>query len=127
MGSSKTGVPWGRAASEHRPGLFIKRYLQEHGEGCAADVFYALKEQLRTINQERVEIGDKPIRGCTYNSFAKYFHWFKLLGLVEPTERREAAVYSFLQERQFYRLSTRGEAEEAAWNNPLRTVHPEFG
>jgi len=28
-----------------------------------------------------------------YSSFAKYFHWFKLPGLVEPIDRREPAIY----------------------------------
>jgi hypothetical protein len=122
-----SSVPWGRAASEYRPGIFTKRYLQEHGEACAADVFYSLKQELKRINKERVEIGDKPIRGCTYNSFAKYWFWFKKLGLVEPTDKKEPAIYEFLKERAFYRLTDKGEAEEQAWYDPVRTAHPEFG
>lgn len=121
-----TGL-WGRAASEHRPGLFTKAYLLEHGEGCAADVFYALKGNLERINKERIEIGDKPIRGCVYNSFAKYFFWFIMMGLVEPTDRHEPSIYSFLEERHFYRLTSKGEAEVRAWEDPVRTAHPEFG
>ena len=117
---------WGRGASEYRPGVFAKEYLFQHGEACCADVFYSLKEQLRRINQERLEIGDKPIRGCTYNSFAKYWHWFKLLGLIEPTDKTEPAVYEFLKHRQFYRLTARGEMEEVAWRDPVRAAHPEF-
>jgi len=119
-------VAWGRGGSEHRPGLFTKRYLEEHGEASAADVFSALREELRRLNKQRVEIGEKPIRGCTYDSFAKYWHWFKLLALVEPTERQEPATYDFLEQRQFYRLTAKGEAEEAAWLDPVRTAHPEF-
>jgi len=121
-----TGL-WGRAASEHRPGLFSKQYLMEHGEVCAADVFYALRENLERINKERVEVGEKPIRACTYNSFAKYWHWFKLLGLIEPVDRREPAIYGFLEERQFYRLTNKGKVEEAGWQDPVRRAHPEFG
>jgi len=117
-------LPWGRGASQHRPGVFAKRYLEEHGEACCADVFYALKEDLERINKERVEIGDKPIRGGTYNSFAKYFHWFKLLGLVEPTDKREAAQYDFLEERRFYQLTAKGLSEVQAWADPVRTLHP---
>ena len=74
----------------------------------------------------RVEIGDMPIRGCTYNSFAKYWHWFKLLGLIEPVARREPATYSFLKQRQFYRLTDKGKAEISSWEDPVRVVHPEF-
>ena len=119
-------VPWGRGASEHRPGLFTKQYFEKHGEACAADVFYALRENLEGINRMRIETGDKPIRGCTYNSFAKYWHWFKLLGLIEPVDRREPAIYGFLEERQFYRLTNRGKVEEEAWRDPISARHPEL-
>ena len=119
-------LPWGRGASEHRPGLFTKHYLLEHGEACAADVFYALRENLEGINKLRIETGEKPIRGCTYNSFAKYWHWFKLLGLIEPVDRREPPIYDFLEERAFYRLSDKGEAEVPAWEDPIMVAHPEF-
>ncbi len=104
---------WGRGASEYRPGVFAKSYLQEHGESCCAGVFHALKEDLERINKERVEIGDKPIRGGSYNSFAKYWHWFKLLNLVEPVDREEASIYPFLEKRVFYRLTAKGQGEEA--------------
>ena len=124
---NRISIPWGRGASEHRPGLFTKQYLLEHGEACAADVFYALRENLESINKLRIETGEKPIRGCTYNSFAKYWHWFKLLRLIEPVDRTEPAIYDFLEERVFYRLTTKGEAEVRGWGDPVRTVHPEFG
>ena len=120
-------VPWGRGASEYRPGIFSKNYFEKHGEACCADVFYALKEDLERINRERVEIGEMPIRGSTYNSFAKYWHWFKLLGLIEPVDRREASIYPFLEERLFYRLTDKGKAEAEAWRDPVRAMHPEFG
>ena len=120
-------IPWGRGASEYRPGLFTKKYFEKHGEACAADVFYALREDLERINKERVEIGDTPIRGCTYSSYSKYWHWFKLLELVEPTDRRERAIYDFLEERVFYRLTAKGRVEVSAWEDPVRAAHPEFG
>ena len=118
---------WGRGASLYRPGLFTKKYFVKHGEACAADVFYALRENLEGINRERIETGEKPIRGCTYNSFAKYWHWFKLLRLIEPVDREEPAIYDFLEKRQFYRLTDTGRIEEAAWQDPVRRAHPEFG
>ena len=120
-----TGL-WGRAASEHRPGLFTKQYLMEHEEACAADIFYALRENLERINKERIETGEKPIRGCTYNSYAKYFFWFVMMGLVEPTDRHEPAIYDFLEERDFYRLTDKGKAEVRAWEDPIVVAHPEF-
>jgi hypothetical protein len=124
--SPRIAVGWGRGASEYRPGLFTKQYFEKHGEGCCADAFYALKEDLEHINRQRVEIGDRPIRGCTYNSYAKYWHWFKLLGLIEPVDRREPAIYDFLEQKQFYRLTDKGKAEEEAWQDPVRAAHPEF-
>ncbi len=120
-------IPWGRGASEYRPGLFTKQYFEKNEEACCADIFYALKEDLRRINRERVEIHEGPIRGGTYNSFAKYWHWFKLLGLIEPVNRAEPAIYGFLEQRQFYRLTNKGRVEEEAWRDPVRTRHPEFG
>jgi len=124
--SNRISVPWGRGASEHRPGLFTKHYLIEHEEACAADVFYALRENLERINKLRIEIKEKPIRGCTYNSFAKYWHWFKLLEMIEPVDRREPPIYDFLEERLFYRLTDKGRAEVRGWEDPIMVAHPEF-
>lgn len=120
-------IPWGRGASEYRPGLFTKQYFVEHGEACAADIYYALSQQIERLNKERIEIGEKPFRRPNYSSFAKYFHWFKLLGLVEPVDRREPAIYDFLEKRVFYRPTDKGRVEVRAWADPVRTRHPEFG
>ena len=119
-------IPWGRGASEHRPGLFTKGYLMQHSESSCADIFRALRENLEGINTMRIEIGEKPIRGCTYNSFAKYWHWFKLLGLIEPVGREETSIYDFLEERVFYHLTNKGKAEVRAWEDPIAVSHPEF-
>ena len=119
-------IPWGRGASEYRPGLFTKKYLLEHDEACCADIYYALSEEIERMNKERIEIGEKPFRRPNYSSFARYFHWFKLLGLVESTDRREPAIYGFLRERTFYRLTDKGIAEEETWTDPVRATHPEF-
>ena len=120
-------IPWGRGASEYRPGLFTKKYFEKHGEACAADIYYALSREIERLNKERIEIREKPFRRPNYSSFAKYFHWFKLLGLVEPTDRREPAIYDFLEQRVFYRLTDKGKAEVEAWQDPVRAAHPEFG
>ena len=124
---NRISVSWGRGASEYRPGLFTKQYFVEHGEACAADIYYALSQEIERLNKERIEIGEKPLRRPNYSSFTRYFHWFKLLGLVEPIGREEPAIYDFLRRRQFYRLTAEGEAEEDAWNDPVRTIHPELG
>ncbi|GAG61217.1 unnamed protein product [marine sediment metagenome] len=117
---------WGRGASEYRPGLFTKRYFVEHGEACCADVYYALSEEIERLNAARAEIGEAPFRRPNYSSFAKYFHWFKLLGLVERVDRREPAIYDFLEQREFYRLTDKGKVEVRGWEDPVTVAHPEF-
>ena len=120
-------IPWGRGASLYRPGKFCKAYFIEHEEACAADIYYSLAQHIEELNVARAEIGEAPFRRPNYSSFAKYFHWFKLLGLVESTDRAEPAIYDFLEERVFYRLTDKGKAEVIAWEDPVRAAHPEFG
>ena len=119
-------VPWGRAASAHRPGLFTKQYFVEHGEACAADIYRAMSEEIERLNKERIEIGEKPFRRPNYSSFSRYFHWFLILGLIERTDKRERAIYGFLQKRVFYRLTDKGKIEMSAWADPIMATHPEF-
>ncbi|MBA7700608.1 hypothetical protein ES703_109325 [subsurface metagenome] len=120
-------IPWGRGASKYRPGIFTKRFFVEHDEACAADIYYALSQEIERLNKERIEIGEKPFQRPNYSSFAKYFHWFKLLGLVERVDRREPAIYDFLEQREFYRLTDKGKVEVRGWEDPVRVAHPEFG
>ena len=120
-------VGWGRGASLYRPGLFTKQYFVEHGEACCADIYYALSREIERLNKERIEIGEKPFRRPNYSSFSRYFHWFLILGLIERTDKREAAIYPFLEEKQFYRLTGKGETEVKAWEDPVRAAHPKFG
>jgi hypothetical protein len=120
-------IPWGRGASEYRPGLFTKQYFVEHGEACAADVYRALSEEIERLNTERIEIGEKPFRRPNYSSFSRYMHWFSILGLIKRTDKREPAIYDFLQKRVFYRLTEKGKTEVRAWEDPVRAAHPEFG
>ena len=79
------------------------------------------------MNKERIELGEKPLERPNYSSFAKYFHWFKLLGLIERADKREPAIYDFLKKRVFYRLTGKGQAEVRAWEDPVRAAHPQFG
>ena len=119
-------IPWGRGASEHRPGLFTKQYFEKHGETCAADIYYALSREIERLNEGRIEIGEKPFQRPNYSSFSRYFWWFVLLGLIEPVDRYEAAIYPFLRQRHFYRLTGKGKAEVKAWEDPISVRHPEF-
>jgi len=120
-------IPWGRGASEYRPGLFTKQYFEKHGEACAADIYYALSLEIERLNKERIEIGERPLQRPNYSSFSRYFHWFLILRLIERTDKREPAIYDFLQKRVFYRLTDKGKVEEEAWQDPVRAAHPEFG
>ena len=117
---------WGRAASDYRPGLFTKRYFEEHGEACCADIYYDLSREIERLNEERIEIGEAPFRRPNYSSFSRYFHWFLILGLIERTDKREPAIYDFLEKRVFYRLTDKGKAEVSAWEDPVAVAHPEF-
>jgi hypothetical protein len=123
---NRISIPWGRAASEYRPGLFTKEYFIEHGEACAADIYYSLSQEIERLNKERIEIGELRFRRPNYSSFSRYFHWFLILGLIERTDRREPAIYDFLQKRAFYKLTDKGKVEEEAWQDPVRAAHPEF-
>ena len=120
-------VSWGRGASEYRPGIFVKKSLEQHRETCAADIYRAMSEEIERINKERIEIGEKPFRRPNYSSFSRYFHWFLILGLIERTGKLQASAYPFLEKRVFYRLTDKGKAEKEAWQDPIRAAHPEFG
>ncbi len=117
---------WGRGASEYRPGLFTKQYFVEHEEACCADIYRALSDEIERLNQERIEINERPFRRPNYSSFNRYMHWFLILGLIERIDRREPAIYDFLQKRVFYKLTEKGKAEVRAWEDPITAVHPEF-
>ena len=119
-------VSWGRGASDYRPGLFTKQYIEKHGEACAADIYFALSREIERLNGERIGIGEKPFRRPNYSSFSRYFHWFLILGRIERTDKREPAIYYFLQKRVFYRLTDRGKVEVKAWEDPISVRHPEF-
>lgn len=122
----RRAVGWGRAGSEYRPGIFIRQYFQKHQEACAADIYYDLSRDIERLNVERIQVGDKPLRRPNYSSFARYFHWFLILELIERTDKREPAIYHFLKKRVFYKLTAKGASEETAWLDPVRTAHPEF-
>lgn len=119
-------APWGRGGSEYRPGLFTKQYFEKRGQACAADIYRALSEEIQRMNQERVQIGEKPFRRPNYSSFSRYMHWFAILRLIERADRQEPAIYDFLQKRVFYRLTERGKTEVRAWEDPIAVAHPEL-
>ena len=116
----------GRSFKEADVAAELRKYFEEHGEACAADIYYALSREIERLNKERIEIGEKPFKRPNYSSFSRYFWWFVLLGLIEPVDRYEAAIYPFLRQRHFYRLTGKGKAEAKAWEDPISVRHPEF-
>jgi len=123
---SNKSTPWGRGASPYRPGLFTKQYFEKHGEACVADIYHALSENIEKLNEERTGIGEKPLRRPNYSSFSRYLHWFAILKLIERTDKREPAIYSFLKQRVFYRLTKEGKVKVKDWEDPIRVTHPKF-
>jgi hypothetical protein len=128
-GNDRNGkaVPWGRASSPHRPGLFSRGYFLKHEEACAAGIYTAMSEFIEHLNGERVFLGEKPIRRPNYGSFSRYFHWFLILRLIERSGRQEPAAYPFLKKKVFYRLTEKGKSELRAWEDPVRSASPTHG
>jgi hypothetical protein len=122
-------VPWGRSASAYRPGLFIYGYLSEYPEAPVSDIYKGLTEEIARINEDRSTYDVKPLRRPNYSTFARYFHWFKILGLVERTGQiappRTEWLRDILQPRVFYRLTPAGRTESMAWRDPIAKTHPE--
>jgi hypothetical protein len=83
---NRTPIPCGMGTSEHSHGLFTKQYFEKHGEACAAGIYYALSQEIERLNKQRIEMGERPFGRPNYSSFAKYFHWFKLLGQTLPQQ-----------------------------------------
>ncbi|MBA7638765.1 hypothetical protein ES703_46421 [subsurface metagenome] len=117
-------IPWGRGASLYRPGVFCKSYFEAHGEACCADIYYSLSGEIERLNVARAEIGEAPFRRPNYSSFARYFHWFLILELIERTGIVEASIYPFLVKRVFYRLTVKGKVEVKGWEDPIAARHP---
>jgi hypothetical protein len=128
-GNDRNGmtVPWGRASSPYRPGLLSRGYFLKHEEACAAEIYRAMSESLEHLNEERVYIGEKPIRRPNYNSFSRYFHYFLLLSLIERSGRQEPAAYPFLKKKVYYRLTRKGRTELRPWQDPVRSANPTYG
>lgn len=90
------------------------------GVTCA-DLHVARKQDPDLIN-----------RGGTYNSFARFFHWYKQLGYIEETGVVEASESkgggnAALVQRKYFRISSAGlSAVPWGWIDPIGTLHPEW-
>lgn len=107
-----------RLAGEMTFGEWIREQLVEAG---SAGVTVADLHKMRKDDQR---VG---YRTGTYNSFARYFHWFKQLGFVEPV-RTEAShakgtdLESLERPRHYYRISAKGRrALVDKWRDPIFT------
>ena len=148
MDTDRTGRIMTTYYSGKGQGAWIKDRLIEEGSNgtTVADLF---KER----QQNWFELG-LPHNG-TYNSFAKFFHWYKQLEWVETTGEIEQAtprgmvkevsyeVHGFIRRyiikknssievrglspRVYYRITSKGTAEnDTNWGNPLLVLHPEW-
>lgn len=123
----------GRAASPYRPGLFIKEYLVEHEEGSVSDIYKGYCGSL-PIPAPKTPFAYRRKRSPfapTYASFARYFHFFKQLGLVElvldmetgnpkaePPGDVAEALWDKIQWKHFYRLTPKGALQIEMWQDP---------
>ena len=86
-----------------------------------ADLHVARKREPDLIN-----------RGGTYNSFARFFHWYKQLGYIEETgvvedSESKGGGHSTLQPRKYFRITDAGlSAVPWGWIDPIGTLHPEW-
>lgn len=106
-----------RLAGEMTYGEWLREKLLEAG---SAGIVVA---DLHKIRKEDPRVG---YRTGTYNSFARYFHWFKQLGFVETvrTEPSKAKGNGFELEkpRHYYRISSKGRrASVDDWRDPIFT------
>ncbi|MDP2952600.1 MAG: hypothetical protein Q8O76_04720, partial [Chloroflexota bacterium] len=120
------GGPGGRAP---RTGIFIRAYLIQNNTGYPAEIHRAYVEFFRARHVPTRK--GRTFRLSTYQSFLYYFHRCRLLGLVafarqEPTpgwDRAEGRGWRGSQAaaaRRFYRLTTKGRAQDEPWVNPNR-------
>jgi hypothetical protein len=131
----------GRAASPYRPGLFVKDYLQSHGEAYIAEMHRAYKGSLGGR-----DVGPKHQRRWpTYESFRKYFGVLVRHGLVEfahdgslpegkagdTMERNDLLSIRLDGEprvvtsvRRYFRLTPAGMADVRTWENPFQPAPP---
>lgn len=125
-----------------RPGQFIKLYLQTNGiDDChIPGIHSAYKEKIDSINagRDRTTRLSKP----TYQNFYRYFKHFVYMSMVEeagesPTEDMSApdkmgyvvkssegngdklTVRQGIT-RKLWRLTSKGETENDAWDNPIK-------
>jgi len=135
----------GRALSPIRPGLVIKGVLMGKipllptgeivREACMSDLSHTYSELIKMENQSRPK--SKRLRGMTWHSFATYFKFIQLLGLVEFVREEpmkfpppggdllsiriiEGTPTVVVSMRRIFRLSSIGEKDERSWTNPCR-------
>jgi hypothetical protein len=112
-------------------GIWIRDKLLEAGSNgiTIADLHSARKSLgIGLIDEATV------YKGGTYNSFARYFHWFKQLGYVESvrtepstTKGRDDKPEEEYRDRHYYRISAKGRrAPLEKWADPIWAVHPEW-
>jgi len=117
-------------------GLWIRDKLMEAGDkGMTVADLHKLRVELGKFQiDNKVEYGFVEdiarYKGGTYNSFARYFHWFKQLGFVEEvrtepstTKGSDTKPEKEYRDRHYYRISTKGKrAPIDEWYDPIEAV-----
>lgn len=118
----------GRAASLVRPGPHIRIRLRDEGPLSPSDLHRSY--DFACAGTKITRASRKASFHPRYQSFLRYIHLFKQLGLIEPvmvgrgrtrTYREEEAMYPYLAPRHFYQLTDRGLAlgnDSEFWSNP---------
>ena len=103
-------------------GMFIRKYLLEHGEEHPSEIHKALRQAYYNLNQGRKR--RERLKPPSFHSFLAYLHQMKNFGLVEFSGREESIEESevpWLSEGtiRYYRLTDRGRADppHPAWFN----------
>lgn len=117
-------------------GTWVRRRLLEAGrEGVTVADLHSTRREVGTIRVDtKVEhswVDDEAqYKGGTYNSFARYFHWFKQLGYVESVRTEPSTTKGSntkpdkeYRDRHYYRISAKGRrASIEKWADPIEAV-----
>lgn len=108
----RIGRGW-RTAIPFSTGEFIRRYLTEHGEAYVYEMW----------NSFRKAVEDFGVKWWgSYDSFRRYVHICKRLGLIRPV-RTERSARKGLKARRYYALVPE-HSDSEAWARPQEILYP---
>ena len=101
-------------------GLFIYNYLLEHEEAYISQIYRAFKREKGSFTNWK----NRPLKTGSYQNFRNYIWWLRKLGLIEFSREEPSSIPS-LQDRRYYRLSSRGRKKQDLFSNPGRDLYLE--